>query len=316
MVDTPRQPPKGNLTLSQSAPNVVRTTGIGRATLRLMTTAPTVTVAWAGEVPAAPLVPHSGDKHVTRTGDEYAHALQNHLPIGQAWPRAEESTLMKVVRGLTKIWGDLEIRASHLLEQESDPRITIELLPDWERNWGLPDPCYEAPQSIAERQAALVLRMTMVGGCSRQFFIDLAATLGYTITITEYRPFFIAMDRCGDSRVYGAGVTTDTPMRNEWGQPILAPPGDHEVANGQLSAWPHYGLGPLANRYYWSVHVGSAKLVWFRCTSGQCGVDPHLRIGIADDLECVLERWKPGHTEVVFDYSGLTGTGDPMAGTP
>ena len=256
------------------------------------------------------------DKHITRTGEDYAEAMQALLPQGQAWPRDNESVLMRVVRGLCRIWGDFELRASTLLEMESDPRSTVELLPDWERNWGLPDPCYTEPQSVAERQLALVMRMTMIGGQSRQFFIDIAAMIGYTITITEYRPFFIAMDRCGDSRVYGAGVTSDEPMRNEWNQPILNPRGDKPVANGELSAWPSYGLGPLATRYYWTVHVEEAKLVWFRVTSGQTGVDPHLRIGTADDLECLLNRWKPAHTEIIFDYSGLSNPGDPMAGTP
>lgn len=254
------------------------------------------------------------DTHVTRTGDDYAEAMQALLPQGQAWPRGEETVLMRVLRGLCRIWGDFEIRASKLLEMESDPRSTIELLPDWERNWGLPDPCYQEPLTIAERQLALVMRMTMEGGQSRQFFIDLAAMIGYTITITEYRPFFIAMDRCGDSRVYG--VVPPDPMRNEWNQPILNPRGDDWVDNGELSAWPSYGLGPLEVRYYWTVHVDEAKLTWFRVTSGQTGVDPHLRIGTADDLECLLNRWKPGHTQIVFDYSGLTSPGDPMAGTP
>ena len=254
------------------------------------------------------------DKHVTRTGEDYADAMQALLPLGQAWPRANESALMRVVRGLCRIWGDFEMRASTLLEVESDPRSTIELLPDWERNWGLPDPCYTEPQSIAERQLALVMRMTMEGGQSRQFFIDVAAMIGYTITITEYRPFFIAMDRCGDSRVYG--VVPPDPMRNEWNQPILNPRGDEPVDNGELSRYPHYGLGPLEVRYYWTVHVEEAKLTWFRVTSGQTGVDPHLRIGVADDLECLLNRWKPAHTQIIFDYSGLSNPGDPMAGTP
>jgi len=255
------------------------------------------------------------DKHVTRSGEDYAEAMQALLPIGQAWPRHQDSVLMKVVRGLTRIWGDFELRASHLLEQESDPRITVELLPDWERNWGLPDPCYEAPQSIADRQFALVQRMTIEGSQSREFFIKIAADIGYTITITEYRPFFIAMDGCGDCRVYGAGVTSDNMMVNQWGQPIMDAEGDQPVQQGQLSEWPNYGLGPLENRYYWSVHVHDAKLTWFRTESGQTGVDPHLRIGIADDLECLLNRWKPAHTEIIFDYSGLE-TGGDMAGTP
>ncbi|WP_456679370.1 YmfQ family protein [Bradyrhizobium sp. S3.7.6] len=226
------------------------------------------------------------------------------IPQGQAWPRAIGSALVNVVTGLTRIWGDFEIRASKLLEMESDPRTTIELLPDWERNWGLPDPCYSAPHSIAERQLALVMRMTLEGGQSRQFFIDVAAMLGYTITITEYRPFFIAMDGCGDCRVYG-----DLPpdrMRNQWGQKIMDENGDAPVLDGELAEWPNYGLcGEVWVRSYWTVHVHEAKLTWFRVTSGQTGVDPHLRIGLADDLECLLNRWKPAHTQIIFDYSNL-----------
>jgi uncharacterized protein YmfQ (DUF2313 family) len=55
--------------------------------------------------------------------------------------------------------------------------------------------------------------------------------------------------------------------------------------------------------------------MWFRCGSGQCGVDPHLLIGHAEDLECILARWQPAHTQIIYDYSGLT-PGNPFAGTP
>ena len=78
---------------------------------------------------------------------------------------------------------------------------------------------------------------------------------------------------------------------------------------------PYYGLGPDTNRFYWTVHVHQAALTWFRVTKGQTGVDPHLRIGLADDLECLLNRWKPAHTQIIFDYTNLH-PGDPMEGTP
>lgn len=255
------------------------------------------------------------DRHVTRTGDDYAEALSLLLPQGQAWPRDGESTLMKVVRGLSQIWGLIETRASLLLEIESDPRSTVELLPDWERNWGLPDPCYQEPLTIGDRQIALVQRMTIEGAQSRQFFIDVAAQIGYTITIHEYRPFMVGVDRCGDNRVYGDGSVpfySDTFVLGEI--PICNPVGE-PVGNDELSEWPNYGLGPIENRYYWTVHVMNARLTWFRVTKGQVGVDPHLRIGLATDLECLLNRWKPAHTHIIFDYSGLT-NGGSMAGTP
>jgi uncharacterized protein YmfQ (DUF2313 family) len=250
------------------------------------------------------------DQHVTRTGDDYAVAMQALLPQGQAWPRAWDGMLMKVVRGLTRIWGDFELSASKLLEVESDPRITFDLLPDWERNWGLPDPCYDAPQSIPDRQTALIMRMTIIGSQSRAFYIEIAESIGYTISVSEYRTFVVGIDRCGDNRMVGTGF----PMLDEWYKPVLDPTGQQPDA-GELSAWPYYGIGPPTNRFYWTVHVHSAKLTWFRAAAGQAGVNYHLEIAYAEDLECLLNRWKPAHTTIIFDYSDMS-TGGSMAGTP
>jgi uncharacterized protein YmfQ (DUF2313 family) len=255
------------------------------------------------------------DRHIRRSGEDYCSAFVALLPQGPAWPKEPGSTLERACCGLAQYWGDVDRRAADLLEQESDPRKTIELLPDWERNWGLPDPCYQSPQSIAERQLALVMRMTMQGSQSREFFIGIAAQIGYTITISEYRTFVVGLDRVGDARVYGAAGAPDPVMYNDWGNPWMNALGDAPVKEGELSEWPYYGLGPATNRFYWTVHVHEAKLTWFRATSGQTGVDPHLRIGLADDLECLLNRWKPAHTEIIFDYSGMSFGGD-MAGTP
>lgn len=74
---------------------------------------------------------------------------------------------------------------------EIDPRTCSAMLLDWERVYGLPDPCIVATglvQSFAERRAALVALVTMQGGQSPAFFIALALALGYVITITECRP--------------------------------------------------------------------------------------------------------------------------------
>jgi uncharacterized protein YmfQ (DUF2313 family) len=253
------------------------------------------------------------DRHIRRSGSDYTDAFLSMLPQGQAWPRhALGSAMVMGITGLCDYWGFVDGRAADLLEIESDPRSTVELLPDWERNWGLPDPCYAEPQTIGQRQIALVMRMTMQGAQSREFFINIAAQIGYTITISEYRTFVVGIDRCGDNRVYGDG---SNPMYNEWGVPIMNALGDGPVAEGELSEWPCYGLGPDTNRFYWTVHVHKAALTWFRVTKGQCGVDPHLRIGLATDLECLLNRWKPAHTEIIFDYTNLH-PGDPMEGTP
>jgi uncharacterized protein YmfQ (DUF2313 family) len=232
------------------------------------------------------------DRHVRRSGSDYTRAFLALLPKGQAWPRNPGTTLVGACDGLAQYWGYVDGRAGDLLERESDPRQTIELLPDWERNWGLPDPCYAQPLTIHERQIALILRMTMMGGQSRQFFIDVAAFLGYTITITEYAPFMAGVSNLGDTRT---------------------PPLDPNPLVGDF----RWYIGPPQLRFYWTVHVVGARLTWFRVTAGESGVDHHLEIGLAKDLECLLNRWKPAHTQIVFDYSNIGhGNDDPMAGTP
>jgi uncharacterized protein YmfQ (DUF2313 family) len=231
---------------------------------------------------ALPLPPYR-DRHVRRTGADYLKAFLRLLPLGIAWPRKRNGVLVRTSRGLTNVWGFVDSRAADLLEQESDPRKTIELLPDWEKAFGLPDPCLQEPLTIADRQRMLVQRMTMLGAQSRNWFRDVAAMLGYTIKIDEFSPWICGISRCGS--------TPDQSGINEW---YIAAP---EI------------------RFYWRIHVDTARLSWFRCGSGQCGVDPHLRIGLATDLECLFLRWQPAQTQIVFDYSGLS-TGGSMAGTP
>lgn len=220
-------------------------------------------------------------------GEAYTLALEALLPTGPAWARFPESALMRWTAGTAAIWGeDVDPRAAVLLTRETDPRETIEMLPDWERAFGLPDPCVAEPLTIDDRRKALMTRMTMEGGQSRPFFKAVAKSIGYDIEVREWSPFMAGISSVGDTRPTGTA--------------------------GEIFRWE---IGPPEMRFYWSVKVDATRLSWFRAASGQAGVDPHLRIGIATDLECVLRRWKPAHTEILFDYSGL-GTPDPMAGTP
>jgi uncharacterized protein YmfQ (DUF2313 family) len=234
----------------------------------------------------------SRDRHVRRSGDDYAQQLLTLLPSGQAWPKWPGSTLERTITGLATYYGFVDGRAGDLLERESDPRKTIittldgepdGLLPDWEQAFGLPDPCFQEPLTIADRQRVLVQRITLLGAQSRAWFIEVSLWLGYHIRIGEYAPWMVGISRCG--------ATPDEEGHVRW-----------EIAHPEI-------------RFYWKVHVDKARLSWFRCGSGECGVDPHLIIGLATDLECVLNRWKPAHTLIIYDYS-LLATGGSMAGTP
>lgn len=122
---------------------------------------------------------------VARSQDEYRDALAALLPSGAAWSRDPASALMKVLAALGAELERLDGRAAQLLA-ETDPASTTELLPDWERVVGLPDPCVTLSQTVAERRLALEGRLTAVGGQSRAFFIALASRLGYSVTIDEF----------------------------------------------------------------------------------------------------------------------------------
>jgi uncharacterized protein YmfQ (DUF2313 family) len=237
--------------------------------------------------PVSPLEAR-GDQWVQRTGAEYAQAWAGLLPTGPAWPREPDHVLQVVLAGLAQIWGDeVEVLAARLLVNESDPRQTVILLPDWEKAWGLPDACLAEPLTVADRQKTLVAKMTMLGAQSRAFMTAQAAREGYTIAIKEYAPFMCGVSRCGDT----------------------------SAQNPDNDGSPRWQIGAPEMRFYWTTSIGQARLSWFRASSGQAGVDPMLRIGIATDLDCMLTRIKPAHTQIVFDYSGLV-SGGPFAGTP
>ena len=484
-----------------------------------------------------------GDHYQRRDAEDYRTAFNNLLPTGIAWPRESYTVLQKAVAGLSAIWGNtVEALAGLLLTVESDPRSTVILLPEWERAWGLPDKCVAEPLTIADRQIALVNKMTMKGAQSRQFFIDVAARIGYTnIEIREWSPFMCGISMCGDTRhlyateslavtkdivktvttrhwsvngkahisttqfktgtsslaldnttqdfiwapnstdwilsdqsftidgffyctraastsyvalmgqsdaglssrsfalsrtpntgpdpinvirgevftnngtqvVFGTtqitaigwhhvrfvrylntlymfidgvleGTTTmpagtivntvsqplaigafgdpgSATLNNTWGgfidyidftvgvarsttnfTPAVDPPlppdhnskliMDFEDVEGStnfveitLFADPigfvvppttttiiaeetdnyRWEIGPPDIRFYWAVRVGARRYTWFRASSGQAGVNHHLEFGLATDLECILRRWKPAHTEIIFDYSPL-----------
>jgi len=235
-------------------------------------------------------MPSDRDHHLRRSGSDYAHAFLTLLPKGQAWPREDGSTLVRTINGLCEYWGYVDGRAADLLERESDPRHTIELLPDWERAWGLPDPCFPSATTIGERQRMLVMFMTWLGGQSRDYFKKVAAYVGYTIEIKEFAPFMCGISRVGDTRM---------------------PPPDSPLEDQNF----RWYIGPPEQRFYWEVSIGQVGLTWFRASSGQVGVDPHLKLSVPTEFICLLDRWKPAHTFIVPDFSKLA-LGGPMQGAP
>jgi len=131
------------------------------------------------------------------TAAEYLLQLQALLPTGSAWPRDADAGLTLTLESLAEELARIDARADDLVE-EADPRTTSELLPEWERVAALPSPCVTEAQSVDQRRAALVAKLILLGGQSPDFFIDLAAGLGLTITIKEGRPLRAGKSKAGD----------------------------------------------------------------------------------------------------------------------
>ncbi len=85
---------------------------------------------------------------------------------------------------------DAAQQSADALLAEMDPCTTVALFADWERVAGLPDNCCGTNQTLtlAQRRQQLVAKITARGGQSRQFFVALAAALGYhDVAISEFR---------------------------------------------------------------------------------------------------------------------------------
>ena len=124
------------------------------------------------------------------SAEHYRTQLIALLPRGIIWESEAGSVLYNVIDAIAQQFARVDSRLTQLIE-ETDPRTTSEMLTDWERAYGLPDACTDEVDTIAERLNVLYQKVTATGGQSRQYYIDVAAALGFEITIDEFRPFTV-----------------------------------------------------------------------------------------------------------------------------
>lgn len=201
-----------------------------------------------------------------RSAAAYAEQLTQLLPPGPAWPREPDTLLGRLLQALADELARVDGRAFNLLD-EADPLTALELLGDWERVAGLPDPCIPIATTTRERQIAVARKISGIGGQSIPFFEELAARLGLEVEIVEHRPF-------------RAGCAAGLPVYGEaWAHAFTVralPPSDSSNDPARL------------------------QFVAFRAGAGHSG--DRLRSFGAADLECVIGRAAPAHAAVLFAY--------------
>lgn len=135
------------------------------------------------------------------TIDDISSRLVALLPRGRVWPRDISSVLAQTMKALAPTFWRLTQRADYLLI-DAFPTTTTELLPEWEKSLGLPDPCIGPEPTLETRRNSVVARLTSKGGQSMGYFIALAETLGFTVTISQFAPFRVGISTVG-TPLYG-----------------------------------------------------------------------------------------------------------------
>jgi uncharacterized protein YmfQ (DUF2313 family) len=128
---------------------------------------------------------------------DFVAGVQGLLPRGRAWTHSLTATLTGLVGGIADGVFSVHQSAVRLLEVESDPAQCVELLPDFETDYGLPDSCSPASPSLVQRRASLLAKIATIGGQSASYYISVAAALGYSITITTFQPFVAGISTAG-----------------------------------------------------------------------------------------------------------------------
>lgn len=177
---------------------------------------------------------------------DYTRALEKLLPRGRAWCPGEGSTLGGLLAAFGQVAASFH---SHVLNFVEDvfPDTTINFLTDWERVAGLPLPCSGLAETIPLRRQDLLARLTARGQQTIEYFIGLAATLGYEITIDEFDPF-VADEGEADAPLYEDDWQfvwqVNAPL--ETVQEFEA---DHSGADDPLAIWGNTRLECLLNLY-------------------------------------------------------------------
>lgn len=223
-------------------------------------------------------------------------------PRGPAWGTDEmgdgrgASPVQRSVWRAIAAWAAGHLGLDWTAATQTCPSAITYTLPDWEREYGLPGPCSSGEGGIPVRLGAVRAKFGSVGGQSPGYFVCLAYSIGYTITIEEPTQFLCDVSECVGSDIQETYFYCDDDAVGADGSPLegyILPTDD--AAGDSVSdetVWKH-----------WIVHVISPGETWFTCDDGECAYDPLEGFVPAIDLECTMRGLCPPHTVLTFNYA-------------
>lgn len=137
---------------------------------------------------------------VTRDAAQYAAQLRALLPPGPAWDAELAPEIAAILGGVSQELARLDARAGQI-QDEMNAGTVSELVPDWERVMGLPDPCLGPGVVFSDRRLSVRRRLLAVGEQTPAYFVELAATQGYKAAqVSERRAPRFGRSRFGRGR--------------------------------------------------------------------------------------------------------------------
>lgn len=122
----------------------------------------------------------------TRTQEQQADKLATYLPNDRLYQakNRDGSNLRKILLGLAQQWLDFRGLINEVYD-EYDPRSTTDLIEEWETFVGIPDSCISNKGTLEERRNNVLLKLAGINATTAKQFENVAAALGYTVTVTN-----------------------------------------------------------------------------------------------------------------------------------
>ncbi len=152
-----------------------------------------------------------------RSYQEYRRLLQSLLPRGKFWSRSENSVFTQLLNGMGESLSRVEGRAEDLIYEAYPTRIE-ESFEEWEEDFAIPDEGKEIESTNEGRRQVIHAKFIATGQQNSNYFIDIAAALGYTITTNGIAKSLVGLMTVGDS------VITEEECRFYWYVNINVPP--------------------------------------------------------------------------------------------
>lgn len=236
---------------------------------------------------------------------DYAEVLRKLLPRGRVWSREDEGTQAAVLDAVAVTSEGIDSAALTLIAA-AFPATATDFLPEWNETLGLPDPCFGPFGNADDDRQQIVAKLIGAGGQSIGYFVSLAASLGYAITINEFSVHTVispvTAPIAGVEWAYVWQVEIYGGYSARWY--TVDDPVDTSLSSRSVTGNTHRHrvtdtVGDALSSSARTTHDGH----WH--TVDDPAEDPlssPVTTSTETLIECLLKRYAPAHTVVIFEY--------------